>query len=212
MKASGYTSILCATWLLCAVPAPVPCQDRTDTRPTCFTTDVLPWLTRQGCAAAECHGGGTGRGGLKLSLFGGDPRADWQALAVDRGGRRVDTLHPERSLVLRKPGRDLPHGGGLRLPRDSEPWQALRDWIAEGARFGTPGAVTIESLALRRVDGDARLQAEAAFVWTDPDSGVQRRTVEDVTDRVTFASTAPRSLRAASSVSSSSFCCCSSAA
>ncbi len=191
MTKSSRASVFSAAVLSCLALTSIQGQESASQRPTCFTTDVLPWLTRQGCAAAECHGGGTGRGGLKLSLFGGDPRADWQALAVDRGGRRVDTLAPEHSLLLRKPSRDLPHGGGLRLPRDSEPWQALRDWIAEGARFGTPGAVTIESLALRGVEDGARLQAKAEFVWTDPESGVLRRTVEDVTDRVTFASTAP---------------------
>lgn len=167
------------------VAATIPAQER----PFHFEHDVLPWLARQGCAAADCHGGALGRGGFQLSLFGGDPQADHRAITVDRDGRRIDLLDPERSLLLRKPSGDLEHGGGRRLPRGSRAWRALRGWIAEGAPFTTGAVPRVEMLELS-IEGD-RLHAVAHYAWTDPDSGAPRRTSEDVADRAVFSTSAP---------------------
>lgn len=144
-----------------------------------FARDVLPLLQKQGCSSAYCHGGATGKGGFKLSLFGGDPDADWRALAVELEGRRVDLRDPDQSLVLQKPSRSMPHKGGERLPRDSEAYAAVRSWIAAGAPRGAPAGV--RSLVLQR-DG-VHLRALATF--TD---GTER----DVTARAVFSSTDPR--------------------
>jgi hypothetical protein len=147
-------------------------------RPFAFRYDVQPWLLRQGCAAAECHGGALGRGGFKLSLFGGDPRGDWQAIAVDRAARRIDLRDPAQSLLLRKPSRALDHGGGLRLPRSGEAHAALHAWLAAGAPYGDD-ATPLDGLQLAR-DGD-RLRVTAHF----------HSQSEDVTARSLFASSAP---------------------
>ena len=104
--------------------------------PVTFADHVLPLLQRQGCASAYCHGSATGRGGFKLSLFGSDPDADWRALAIDLGGRRLDLRDPDRSLLLQKGSGRVPHGGGTRLPRDAAAYALLRDWIAVGAPRG----------------------------------------------------------------------------
>lgn len=147
-------------------------------RPLAFRYDVQPWLLRQGCAAAECHGGALGRGGFKLSLFGGDPRGDWQAITVDRAARRIDRRDPEQSLLLRKPSRALDHGGGLRLPRGGEAYAAVHAWLAAGAPYGDD-ATPLDGLSLAR-DGD-RLRVTAHF----------HSQSEDVTARSLFASSAP---------------------
>jgi hypothetical protein len=55
-----------------------------------------------GCNAGACHGNGQGKGGFKLSLRGQDPDFDWQSMVQDQGGRRVNTIEPERSLLLLK--------------------------------------------------------------------------------------------------------------
>jgi hypothetical protein len=62
--------------------------------PVDFDTDVLPMLTRAGCNAGACHGAAAGRGGFKLSLFGGDPLADYRAIVQDLEGRRVNLAKP----------------------------------------------------------------------------------------------------------------------
>ena len=80
-----------------------------------FPTDILPRFTQAGCNAGKCHGAATGQGGFKLSLLGDDPAADHAAITRARGGRRIDFAKPERSLILRKPSRDLDHKGGQKL-------------------------------------------------------------------------------------------------
>ena len=40
-----------------------------------FLNQVRPLLGKLGCNSAECHGAGKGRGGLRLSLFGGLPHS-----------------------------------------------------------------------------------------------------------------------------------------
>ncbi|MFQ5507429.1 MAG: hypothetical protein ACE5F1_21915 [Planctomycetota bacterium] len=77
-----------------------------------FRYDVLPVLERSGCASAYCHGSATGRGGFKLSLFGSDPLADYGAITQEFGGRRLDFLNVEKSLLLQKPALRIKHGGG----------------------------------------------------------------------------------------------------
>jgi hypothetical protein len=97
-----------------------------------FVRDVIPVLTKSGCNAGACHGSFQGRGGMKLSLLGFDPQADFQAIVHDARGRRVFPSAPDESLILRKPTQRMPHGGGLRLTADSPAYRVLRDWIAQG--------------------------------------------------------------------------------
>ncbi len=98
-----------------------------------FDTDVLPVLTRAGCNAGACHGAAAGRGGLKLSLFGGDPAADYRAIVQDLEGRRVNLVRPERSLLLLKPTWEVDHEGGQRFEADSPQTRLILEWIKAGA-------------------------------------------------------------------------------
>ena len=101
-----------------------------------FPTDILPIFTKAGCNAGKCHGAATGQGGFKLSLLGDDPAADHAIITRERGGRRIDFSSPERSLVLRKPSRDLDHKGGQKLRAQSAEWKTVRDWITAEAPYG----------------------------------------------------------------------------
>src|SRR6185436_19694301 len=67
-----------------------------------FVKDVVPILTKSGCANSNCHGSIRGQGGFKLSLFGYEPELDYEAITKNQDGRRVDRAHPEKSLVLVK--------------------------------------------------------------------------------------------------------------
>src|SRR5262249_6482028 len=42
--------------------------------------DVAPLFAKHGCNSAGCHGKASGQNGFKLSVFGFDPEADYQAL------------------------------------------------------------------------------------------------------------------------------------
>ncbi len=166
--------------------------------PDDFAFDVLPHLYRSGCAAASCHGSATGRGGFKLSLFGTDPDADYHAITTDLSGRRIDRVHAGRSLVLRKPSRDLPHEGGRVLAADLPAYSAIERWIAAGAkrRSGvrtelvrlslTLGRDGVDSSAIVLGAGDQRTpRVEAEFIAGGS------RFARDVTSLAVFRSSSP---------------------
>ena len=102
-----------------------------------FQTDVVPILTRYACNSSGCHGKAEGQNGFKLSVFGFDPVADYAALVQEGRGRRVVVAAPDRSLLLTKASGVTAHGGGVRLEPDMHAYQAVRDWIAAGAKFDT---------------------------------------------------------------------------
>ena len=101
-----------------------------------FTNDIEPLLSKFGCNSSGCHGKAEGQNGFKLSVFGFDPPADYQALVMQDRGRRVFPAAAERSLLLRKAAGRAPHGGGVRISPDSREYQILAAWIAGGLRFG----------------------------------------------------------------------------
>lgn len=97
-----------------------------------FDTEVIPILTRSGCNSGACHGAAAGRGGLQLSLLGGDAAADYAAIVQQYEGRRIHQSQPAKSLILRKPTMDLDHEGGDAL--DPEGAKILTHWIRQGAK------------------------------------------------------------------------------
>lgn len=103
--------------------------------PISFVNDVVPVLTKAGCNAGVCHAkAGGGQNGFQLSLLGFEPQEDYQHLVLEGRGRRLFPLDPSRSLLLAKATGDLPHGGGIKIQKDSEDYQTILHWI----RSGTP--------------------------------------------------------------------------
>jgi hypothetical protein len=98
-----------------------------------FRNHVIPMMTKIGCNSGACHGALAGKGGMKLSLRGYAPAQDHFVLTRQALGRRVDTVEPANSLVLRKPTLAVLHGGGQKLEVGSQDFQILADWIALGA-------------------------------------------------------------------------------
>ena len=98
-----------------------------------FENDLIPIFTKFGCNAGACHGAAAGRGEFKLSLFGGNPQADYEAIVRQLTGRRINLMHPEVSLVILKPTAQTSHGGGHVLDENGEGVQLLRAWIQQGA-------------------------------------------------------------------------------
>ena len=98
-----------------------------------FRNDVESILARQGCNTGACHGTLAGKGGFRLSLRGYDSEADFNAIARDLRGRRIEIADPGKSLLLAKPTGALPHKGGIRFDIDSQDYKILSEWIAQGA-------------------------------------------------------------------------------
>ena len=101
--------------------------------PLDFQNDIIPVLTKSGCNAGACHGAAIGRGGFKLSLYGGNPTSDYDAIVRQIGGRRVNLADEERSLIVLKPTEEVQHGGGSVIDFDSESAKLLMTWIQQGA-------------------------------------------------------------------------------
>ena len=74
-----------------------------------FRRHVVPLFGRLGCNGRSCHGSFQGQGGFRLSLFGYDHNADYQAIT---GGDqpRVKANEPNASLMLYKPTHGDEHG------------------------------------------------------------------------------------------------------
>ena len=102
-----------------------------------FENDLIPIFTKFGCNAGACHGSAAGRGEFKLSLFGGNPQSDYEAIVRQLAGRRINLMHPEQSLVILKPTAQTSHGGGQVLHENGEATQLLHSWIQQGARYET---------------------------------------------------------------------------
>jgi hypothetical protein len=98
-----------------------------------FRREVMAVVSKAGCNLGACHGNATGKGGFKLSLRGQDPDLDWQALTHEQGGRRVNLLQPENSLLLLKATAGLAHEGGQRFASNSPEYAILLRWLRDGA-------------------------------------------------------------------------------
>lgn len=154
-----------------------------------FRNEVMAVLSRSGCSLGTCHGNQNGKGGLKISLRGQDPEADFITLTRQLAGRRTNVLNPDDSLLLRKPSMLVPHEGGRRFTPESAEYQLLRKWIAAGMPADgdpvphltrldvTPAASTLHAPE-RTID----LKATATF----SDSSIK-----DVTSLVVFESSDP---------------------
>ncbi len=154
--------ILCAAVLLGGVAAHAD--------EVLFRREAMAVLSKAGCNAGGCHGNATGKGGLKLSLRGQDPDLDWLALTREQGGRRVNLLQPEQSLLLLKATASLAHEGGQRLAVGSPHYEILLRWIRDGAQdsggsapklikldVGAPPSVLVEPAT------EVKLRAVAKF-------------------------------------------------
>jgi Protein of unknown function (DUF1549)/Protein of unknown function (DUF1553) len=104
-----------------------------DAAPPSFRRDVMPVFFRAGCNAGTCHGSARGKDGFMLSLFGYDPKGDYERIVSEMVGRRVNTAVPEQSLLLLKATGAVSHTGGKLFSRESVYYQSLICWIEAGA-------------------------------------------------------------------------------
>lgn len=155
-----------------------------------FATDIVPVFTRYGCNTGACHGAAAGRGGFHLSLLGGDPIADHDAVVREFKGRRVNLANVDKSLLLEKPTGDLDHGGDVLFAPDSEPAQLLRRWIDAGANPGEGRKRISITVSPQRYVGQSpgdQVQLQVIATFATRDQPLQR----DVTRWTVFTPTDP---------------------
>ena len=100
-----------------------------------FVGDVLPILSKAGCAGGNCHAKPQGQNGFSLSVFSHDPKSDYREVVKDQRGRRVFPALPSESLLLKKPTLKVEHEGGRRLYDDSLFYNTIHNWIKEGMLY-----------------------------------------------------------------------------
>ncbi|TWU00980.1 DUF1549 and DUF1553 domain-containing protein [Stieleria varia] len=120
------------TLLLLALASTLGHATEPGTNPVNYRRHIAPLLSQFGCNAGSCHGSVHGQGGFKLSLFGFDDAADYEAI-VDREADRV-LKTPQESLLLLKPSGIVDHEGGKLFDIDSPAYKLLERWIREGAK------------------------------------------------------------------------------
>lgn len=113
-----------------------------------FHEDVVPLLTRAGCNMGACHGKLAGQKGFKLSLRGFAPEEDFDRLAREGRGRRVNFAQPDDSLLLQKSLSRVPHEGGARFAPESRAHRLLRDWMQAGAPGQKPDESRVSRLEI----------------------------------------------------------------
>ena len=128
-----------------AVTAVLAGAGRTEAHKVDFERHVASLFGKFGCNNGACHGSFQGRGGFRLSLFGHEPALDAESLTRAAGGRRVNLLAPEQSLILLKATGQTQHGGGRRFAKDSHAYHVIRDWVAQGCRY-EPGSGAVRQL------------------------------------------------------------------
>ena len=159
---------------------------RADDAPLSFTNDVEPVLTKAGCSIGACHAkAGSGQNGFQLSLLGLEPRDDYEHMVKADRGRRLSIANPDQSLILKKASGQLPHGGGVRLKRDSAGYAVIRKWIEQGMPFGAASEPTLVSFEVQpgrnTVPPMGQQQLKALAHYSDG-------TVRDVTSTALFES------------------------
>ncbi|HQX52762.1 MAG TPA: DUF1549 and DUF1553 domain-containing protein [Planctomycetaceae bacterium] len=117
------------------IHVPVTTSGITNAAPVSFRHDVIPILSKAGCNSGGCHGKAAGQNGFKLSVFGYDAVADFDAIVRDSHGRRVFPAAPESSLLLAKSTGKVPHGGGVKIETGSRWHRLLLRWISKSMRL-----------------------------------------------------------------------------
>ena len=139
--------------------------------PVHFSNDIVPTFSKLGCNSGGCHGRVQGQNGFKLSVFGYDPKADYEAIVEEGRGRRVFPGSPRNSLLLLKASAAVPHGGGMRLPEESLEYDLLHRWLDQGMPVGSDNAPKLERLEIspreREMKPGGEQQILATAIFTD---------------------------------------------
>jgi Protein of unknown function (DUF1549)/Protein of unknown function (DUF1553) len=150
-----------------------------------FVKDIVPIFTKFGCAGSNCHGSIRGQAGFKLSLFGYEPDLDYNAIVKAGDGHRVNLADPAKSLILLKPTASVEHGGGERFKVSSLEYEAILDWLRDGATYDSVGSPRLQTIRVTPAEVTLvglRSKASLSVSGTYTDG-----TSEDLTGKVQYS-------------------------
>jgi hypothetical protein len=155
-------------------------------RAVSFKNDVVPMLTKAGCNMGVCHAkAGGGQNGFQLSLLGFEPAEDYESMVKEGRSRRVFPAASERSLLLAKASGEVPHGGGIRLAKDSTGYELIKTWIEQGAKYSIADEPELVSVEVQPEKGVLAMGAEQQLTAIAKYSDGTER---DITERALFES------------------------
>ncbi len=182
--AIGLTITHCAEGGDPATPTKQPSESNA-ARSVKFELDVQPLLTSKSCNSGPCHGKQRGQNGFALSLLGFDADMDYRAIVQEARGRRIFPNAPEQSLFIQKATGELPHGGGIRIQKDSDEYRLILEWIRSGQSRTSPADPTLVQIAItpqpRSMTAGEQLQLTVTASYSDGSS-------RDVTAQCAFQS------------------------
>jgi len=155
--------------------------------PVSFEHEIVPILSKARCNSGGCHGKAEGQNGFKLSLLGFDGANDYDAIIKEGRSRRVSLAAPEESLLLRKASSQAPHGGGLKIARDSPQYLRMVRWLATGAPFSVPGEQPAVAIEVEPADLVMQPKEQRQLRVTALDAEGRRRCVTIETDFISNA-------------------------
>jgi len=117
------------------VDVPAKITNAAVTPPISFTNDVMPVFSKSGCNAGSCHGAARGKDGFRLSLYGFDPKGDYNRVTREMLGRRINLSVPNECLLITKATGAVPHSGGELFKPGTEYYNTLMNWLEAGAPF-----------------------------------------------------------------------------
>lgn len=134
-----------------------------------FVKHVNPVLTRVGCNQGTCHGSAKGKNGFKLSLRGYDPIFDIRAFTDDLAARRTNLASAQDSLMLLKATGSVPHVGGQLFSADSNYYEIVRSWVANGAKLNQTEArvasisISPQNPIIQNIDSTQQVRIVATY-------------------------------------------------
>ena len=136
-----------------------------------FPNEIVPVFTKLGCNSGSCHGKAGGKNGFSLSLLGFEPADDFGYLVKEGRGRRLFPAAPDRSLLLQKACGSLPHGGGVRMPVDSDEYRLVRLWVKQGMPYGSDDDPVLAGVRVHpsyvELPSDGRQQLKVIAQYSD---------------------------------------------
>lgn len=116
-----------------------------------YQDDIAPIFASANCATGKCHGAKLGAGGLKLAIFNGSDKDDFETIANSYNSRYVNKSSPKNSLLLKKLSGEIYHKGTTFAP-DSKELKDIETWIKSGAQFQKQNSPTLVSIELSEKD------------------------------------------------------------
>ncbi|MGJ8724976.1 MAG: PSD1 and planctomycete cytochrome C domain-containing protein [Roseibacillus sp.] len=172
---------------------PLTVKDATRERTVSFQQDIVPIFTAGGCNTGSCHGSARGQDGFMLSLFGYDPKGDYNRITREQLGRRINLAIPEESLLLTKSIGAVPHTGGKLFEKDHPFYSTMLRWLQDGAKYdpadiALPTSITVEPAQTVLKGPRQRMQLTVRAEYAD---GTDR----DVTSLSSFTSSNDSSVK-----------------